>query len=703
MQRCCPAPPPPLPPRKFEIIFALRRIGNGILAGFAVVFAVAVLAAPDAQAQDAPCTAGDIPQLLSDPSHEMQISMQIDNCNAKGWGAKKHPFFENGFKLCYCDIKAIESKSGQGGCGSVIPSNRCRLSGSTGNTECAYYFGATLQYLPERTEANKDSCFVSHCPGGQEPSGANMNGEMECACPAGQFLQDSACVAPSVESCGGLSPAKFYDAAAGECVAVAECAAPAVLNAGANRCDCPAPNVGTDGADAPGDCVAASAESCGGLTPAKFYDAAAGACVAVADCLAPAVLDAGANLCDCPSPNIGTDGAVAPGDCAVPAPSVENCEELIPSQFYSTTPSACVPFVECVAPSVLDAGANLCDCPSPNVGTDGASAPGDCVAPSVESCGGLSPAKFYDAAAGACVAVVECVAPSVLDAGANLCDCPSPNVGTDGASAPGDCVAPSVESCRGLTPAKFYDAAAGECVAFASCTFADISHKFTAEDQAQVSLQIDNCNAKGWGAIKHDFFSSHTIFELCYCNIKARDNKGGGGGCGPYDDCEFSNNLGNEQCQYYFGATLQYLPQRTEENKNSCFVAYCQNGQEPSAENMNGETECACPAGEVFHGGACVAASAESCGGLTPAKFYDAAAGECVAVAECAAPAVLNAGANLCDCPAPNVGADEADAPGDCVAPRQTRAAAPGDCGAGSFGRRQRGKLRGIDSGKVLR
>ena len=119
-----------------------------------------------------------------------------------------------------------------------------------------------------------------------------------------------------------------------------------------------------------------------------------------------------------------------------------------------TTSGACEVVVSCAAPSVLNAGTNRCDCPAPNVGADGADAPGDCVAASAESCEGLNPAKFYDSAAGECVAVAECAAPAVLNAGANRCDCPAPNVGTDGADAPGDCVAASAESCGGLNPAE---------------------------------------------------------------------------------------------------------------------------------------------------------------------------------------------------------------------------------------------------------
>ena len=144
----------------------------------------------------------------------------------------------------------------------------------------------------------------------------------------------------------------------GACEIVAICNSPSVLNARTNRCDCPAPNVGMSRANAPGDCVAASVESCGGLTPAKYYSVTLAACVPVATCASPAVLNAGENLCDCPAPNIGADGADAPGDCAVL--SAESCGGLTPPQFYSVSMGACVPFVECAPPLVLHADANDC-------------------------------------------------------------------------------------------------------------------------------------------------------------------------------------------------------------------------------------------------------------------------------------------------------------------------------------------------------
>ena len=619
---CIAASPPP--PCKFEIIFALRRIG--ILAGFAVVFAVAVLAAPAAQAQtDDACTFADYADSWP-VQYRALISLQIDNCNAKGWEAKKHPYFDLSatHKECYCDIKARSAADGAdlAGCGQTTsgipaPARFCKFSTSkSSNDACAHYFGDTLQYLPERTEANKDTCFVANCPGGQEPSGFNMNGETECACPAGEIFHDGACAAPSAESCGGLDPAKFYDSAAGECVAFAVCQAEATLNRVANVCECAgaavldsagtgclceSPNVGT-----PGDCAAPSAEVCGGLIPEKFYDSAAGECVDLAVCTSPEVRNAGTNRCECSSPNVETDG----GNCLVPSAQV--CEdEFSPAKFYDAGAGACVDVAACLAPAVLDEDANLCNCPSPNVGTDGEVEPGKCAVPvpSAEACGDLMPSQFYSATLSACVPFVECAAPAVRNAGTNLCDCPAPYSGTDGAAAPGKCAAPP-------------DA----------CTIDDFNHAIIdAAALMQLSLRIDTCNAKGWGAKKE--YSLSGFSGICYCDIETIDSARHGT-CDflpPERACTINRTSvsGNNSCGYYFGATLQYLPQRTEENKDSCFVSHCPGGQQPSGFNMNGETECACPAGQVFHDGACVAPSAESCGGLTPAKVYDAAAGDC--------------------------------------------------------------------------
>ena len=532
-----------------------------------------------------------------------------------------------------------------------------------------------------------------------------------CDCPAPNAGTDGAaapgdCAAPSVGSCGGLTPAQFYSATLSVCVPFVECTAPSVLNTGTNLCDCRAPNIGTDGAAAPGDCVAASAGVCGGLTPPQFYDSALGACVAIANCLAPSVLNAGTNLCDCPSPNVGTDGAAAPGDCAVPAPSVEVCGGLTPAQFYDSALGACVAIANCLAPSVLNAGANLCDCPAPNVGTDGAAAPGTCAVPSTEVCRVLTPSQFYDSAAAECVAFVECTTPAVLDAGANLCDCPAPNIGTDDAAAPGDCAAPSAPVCRGLTPAQFYDSAGGECVAFADC-----------QAGATLNRAANQCECAGAAVL--DSAGTGCLCESPNVGTPSACAAPGAGVCGGLSPAQFYDSAAGEcvafaDCQA--GATLNRAANQCEcagaavldsagtgclcESPNVGTPEVCAapgvgscGGLSPSqfydsaggacvpfvdctapAALNTGTNLCDCPAPNVGTDGAdapgdCVAASAQVCGGLTPAQFYDSAAGACVAIADCLAPAVLDAGANLCDCPSPNIGTDDAAAPGDCAVP----------------------------------
>ena len=152
-----------------------------------------------------------------------------------------------------------------------------------------------------------------------------------CICEPPSVGTPENCVAPSVESCGGLTPAKFYSATLSACVAVAECASPSILNAEANRCDCPAPNVGADGADAPGNCAAPSAESCGGLTPPQFYSPTLSTCAPYDECLAA-------------------------GDCALSATA---CGWGL-YRFYDAGAAECVPFVECASPLVLHTDVNKC-------------------------------------------------------------------------------------------------------------------------------------------------------------------------------------------------------------------------------------------------------------------------------------------------------------------------------------------------------
>ena len=142
-----------------------------------------------------------------------------------------------------------------------------------------------------------------------------------------------------------------------------------------------------------------------------------GECEVVAVCDSPAALDPAANRCDCPAPNLGTDGADAPGDCA--APSVEICGRLTPPQFFdetrvSITAGECVPFMSCSTGAALDRETNTCEF-------------------SEESCGSLNPPQLYDSNAGECGdRFYPCHDSAIRKADNSGCECP------EGAYAHGD-------------------------------------------------------------------------------------------------------------------------------------------------------------------------------------------------------------------------------------------------------------------------
>ena len=595
--------------------------------------------------------------------------------------------------------------------------------------------GATLNSAENRCE----------CAGAAVLDGAGTG----CLCESPNEGTPESCAAPSADVCGGLTPEEFYDADAGACVAAAVCASPAVRNAGTNLCECPLGYSG-DGAVCNADvtvsfsspangglsaasgggaiqnggtvahgttvtftaepargyevsiwtgvcagavgvfCEAvatadvsagveffeAGAESCKGLSPAKFYDSAAGACVAVAVCTSPAVLDGAANLCNCPSPNIGTNGAAAPGDCAVPAPSVEVCrglspsqlydaaadacvaasvevcEGLIPSQFYDAAARECAAVAECDLPSVRNAGTNLCDCPAPNIGENGAVAPGVCAAPSAEVCGGenqfYAVTVFHGASLAACVEFVTCEAGATLNRAENGCECAgaatlngagtgclceSPNEGT-----PGACAAPSAEVCGGLTPEEFYDSTAGACVAAAVCASPAVRN-------AETNLCECPLGYSGDGGV-------------CNADVTVSFSSPANGGLSAASGGGAIQNGGTVA----HGTTVTFTASPASGYEVSIWTGVCAGAVGVFCE--------AVATADVSAGVEFFEASAESCGRLIPAQFYDAAAKECVAVAAgCDLPAVRRAGTNLCDCPAPNIGDDGAVAPGVCAAP----------------------------------
>ena len=111
-----------------------------------------------------------------------RVSLQIAACDATGWGVVE---LNAGFGIfvCYCGIEARDESSDQLSCSNAASSSRLGPGANQGNTNAAFHFGENLEHLPQKTEANKDACFVSHCTGGKEPSGFNMNGETECVAP----------------------------------------------------------------------------------------------------------------------------------------------------------------------------------------------------------------------------------------------------------------------------------------------------------------------------------------------------------------------------------------------------------------------------------------------------------------------------------------------------------------------------------------
>ena len=507
---------------------------------------------------------------------------------------------------------------------------------------------------------------------------------------AGAYWGDAACGSGLVTNPAGSAP---------PCVAAAACAAPSVRNAGTNLCDCPSPNVGTDGAAGPGDCAAPtpSVESCGGYVPAKFYDSAAGECAAFAACAAPAVRNAGTNLCDCPTPNVGTDGAAGPGDCAAPTPSADSCGRYVPAKFYDSAAGECAAFAACLAPAVLNAGANLCDCPAPNIGTDGAAEPGDCVvpAPSADSCGGLIPAQFYDAAANACVPFVECASSEVLHADVNDCHVASDDFLGDAVRA-GDLdlvnhfitvhmADVNRANASGVTPLHW--AAIGGHAAIAATLLAAGASVDAKDEDDETPLR--------WAA-GADYVTVVVLLLAAGADVDAKNE----------DDetpLHFAARNGRASVVATLLARGADVNAKDEddntplhfaaENGSASVVAalLAAEGVSVNVENDNDETplhlavggghavvaaaliaggahwgDAACESGEATNpagatppcvcepptvgtSGNCVAPSKESCEEeLDPAQFYDAAAGACVLFVECAPPEVLYAEANDC-------------------------------------------------------
>ncbi len=407
------------------------------------------------------CEFSEIASTYTDQERAQQVSMQFDACAAKGWGARKHPAFDSGFDVCYCDINVRDATTAST---CPDPDLSSRFSLADGNTTLRHYFGPTLQYLPQWTAENADDCFVAYCQDGMEPSGFNTNGATECQTPSGPV-------------CGSLNPPQVYNGFV--CVATCSTAATlATLNEATNTCECSTGNAA--------DCRVPSAEVCAELMPPRFYNAGAARCDPFLTCEHPTELRETSNTCECVSSYVKTSSG-----CQMPSPAV--CGELSGAQtslffdgttcvaghrcpatthpstgsrrcecdeqgkVYDAAAQACVVAISCAAPATLSAETGQCACASPNEGTAS-----DCRAPSAQVCAGLMPPKFFDVSETVCVDIPECAGAATLNRDANRCECDAPNIGMAS-----DCKAPSAQVCADLTQPKFFRE--GVCVDFVSC------------------------------------------------------------------------------------------------------------------------------------------------------------------------------------------------------------------------------------------
>ena len=294
-------------------------------------------------------------------------------------------------------------------------------------------------------------------------------------------------------------------------------------------------------------------------------------CVAAAACEAPSVRSVVTNLCDCPAPNYGADGEAAPGHChdehalhaAAGAGGLDSFTHLITvhmAAVNATTSAGETPLhnaarnghVSIVATLLaLGAGVNAKENSGHTPLRIAAANRGNGISPfsrylSVVStliaagghwgtaCAGGN-VVYPDGPSPSCAAAAECEAPSVRNAGTNRCDCPAPNVGRDGASAPGDCAAPSAEFCGGLTPPQSYSAEDSACVSF-GCEEMTPPQFYSAEDSACVPLvecesplvlyaDVNDCHAEDalWDAVRTgdlDVVSHFIAVHMADVNVK---------------------------------------------------------------------------------------------------------------------------------------------------------------------------------------
>ena len=176
------------------------------------------------------------------------------------------------------------------------------------------------------------------------------------------------------------------------------------------------------------------------------------------------------------------------------------------------------------------------------------------------------------------------------------CRCESPNFGLGN-----NCQAPSMEICGKLTPSKFYDAVAGECVSLANCRYEEVRN----EENNTCECLAPNVRVSGFCRAPGSYFCSRTSPPQFYSPTLSA--------CASYDECQTAGNcaLTADACKRGFNPTRLYNPAM----------------------------------------GKCVPFSAESCGALTPPMFYDAEVRRCVRLYRCHATAVVKDDNSGCECP----------------------------------------------------
>ena len=456
----------------------------------------------------------------------------------------------------------------------------------------------------------------------------------------GEACANAAVVNPAGPSPPCICESPNVETNLGACEVVAVCDSPSVLNAGTNRCDCPAPKIGIDGADPPGDCHAENALHEAARTgdldavnhlitvhmadvnattsygetplhkaahngPASIVSVllAAGAEVSIkrSDGETPLHLAAGNGHADIASmllsagadvnaeDNYGNTPLHEPDNASVVSVLLAAGAEVNAKNQYGDTPLrdaaswAAGPLIISVLIAAGGHWGEACE-NAAVVNPAGPSPPCVCESPNVET------------NLGACEVVAECDSPSVLDAGTNRCDCPAPNVGTDGADAPGVCAVPSAQVCGGEDPPEYYAATLSACVPFADC---------------RAGATLDGGT------------------NTCECAPpSALDGTGLG--------CEFTS----ASCM---AATLHYTGTACEPLAD-CTAPAVRN----AATNL-----CECLAPNLDFGGAdCRAPSEASCAEhYDPPKFYDQTAGECGdRLFPCHDSAIVKADNSGCEC-----------------------------------------------------